>query len=336
MTGRRARAIAVLALLALAVVALIVVIVRTGGPSLPPGTSTTAGTTAPGATTTAPVPAPVPPVAGWGDFPGAPPDLSAPPGGSQALTGPRDAPVLTVRRADGSVLATARLDRSGVPLQARYFDRAGSLTVAVDAVRTSTGGLAAGGARVRCASSASKASAFRWTRFPIRWRLGARVAPGLARPRALLAIRRARGTWNANRSHCRGIPDRSRARFAFAGSSTRHTGRDGVSLVEFGDVDALGGVCADTVACTITWVRAARAVESDTRIDRVRPDGYFTGAARRRGLDLQSVMVHESGHTLGFEHVAARSVVMFPAIAQGTVAGRRLGRGDALANNRKY
>ena len=155
-------------------------------------------------------------------------------------------------------------------------------------------------------------------------------------PRALAAVRAARGVWNANRSHCRGIPDASRARFAYAGASGRATGRDGVNLVEFGDVDRLGGVCAGTVACTITFIVGGRAVESDTRIDRIRPNGYFTGASRRRGLDVQSVMVHESGHTLGFDHVNARSVVMFPVIGQRTVGGRRLGRGDALVNNRAY
>lgn len=323
------------ALIAVVLLAIVVIVARDDGS---PGTGTGAGTTTPPAgTTTAPSPAPEPAVPEWGDFPGAPPDLRAPAGGSEELTGSPGAPVLSVRRADGSVLATARLDATGAALEARYFDRDGSLTLAVDGLRADARGLAAGGARVRCASSAGRVAAFRWTRFPIRWRLGPRVAPGLSRPRVALAVRRARGTWNANRSHCRAIPDRSRARFAFAGPSARRTGRDGVSLVEFGDVRALGGVCAGTVACTITWVAAGRAVESDTRIDRVRPGGYFTrGPARRRGLDVRSVMVHESGHTLGFEHVSARSVVMFPAIAQGTVGGRRLGRGDALVNNRRY
>jgi hypothetical protein len=47
-------------------------------------------------------------------------------------------------------------------------------------------------------------------------------------------------------------------------------------------------------------------------------------------------MVQESGHTLGFDHVRARDVVMHPFILRGGTAGRRLGRGDALASNAKY
>jgi hypothetical protein len=331
-TRERLRRWAIGAATVVGVIAVAILLLRDDSPS-PAPTPTTGPATI---TAPVPVPVPVPPVAGWGDWPGAPADLVAPPGGSQSVVGTDDAKEITVRRADGTVLAKATIDDTGVVDEARYFDAAEDLTLVIDGTRALPAAATTGGARVRCASRASASSGFRWTRFPIRWRLGARLPPGLIRSRALRALRRARATWNANRSHCPAIPDRSRARFAFAGATTRVTGRDGVSVVEFGDVDALGGVCVGTVACAITWVGAGRAVESDVRIDRVRPNGYFTGTARRRGLDLQSVMVHESGHTLGFGHVSARSVVMFPAIAQGGVAGRRLGRGDALANNRGY
>jgi hypothetical protein len=106
-------------------------------------------------------------------------------------------------------------------------------------------------------------------------------------------------------------------------------------VVEFGDTDGLGGVCRGSIACTITWTAGARATESDIRVDRLARGGFFTGS-RRRGLDLQSVMVHESGHTLGFSHVLSREVVMFAFIARRSVGGRILGRGDARANNAKY
>ena len=335
MTRERVRLIAVITATALGVAAVAISLFQNEEPSAP-GTTAPGTVTAPPSTAPAPAPAP-PPVAAWGEFPGAPPDLAAPAGGSLSSLPSGAEQVIAVRRPDGTLLATARFDAAGRPLDARFYDRTGSLTAVVAGLRAQAAGVAVGGARVRCASSASAGSGFRWTRFPIRWRLGtARVAPGLTRARALSALRRAHGTWNANRSHCRSLPDRSRARFTFAGPSGRPTGRDGVSLVEFGDVDRLGGVCAGTVACTITFISGGRAVESDTRIDRVRPNGYFTDASRRRGLDLQSVMVHESGHTLGFDHVSARSVVMFPVIAPRTVGGRILGRGDALANNRKY
>jgi hypothetical protein len=343
-TRERARALAVAAATALGVIAVAISLFQDddepGRPVTSAPVTVTAPTTvtAPGSTAPAgPVAPPEPDVTGWGDFPGAPPDLTAPPGGTEEVTVDAGAPVLAVRRADGTLMATASLDASGAPLDARFFDRTGDLTLVVAGLRAAAAGSGAAGARVRCGSSASARDDFRWTRFPIRWRFGtARTPPGISRAQALLATRRARGTWNANRSHCRGIPDASRARFTYVGASGRATGRDGVNLVEFGDPGGLGGVCSGTVACALTWISGGRAIESDIRIRRVRPNGYFTASGRRRGIDLQSVMVHESGHTLGFDHVSARTVAMFPVIAERTVGGRILGRGDALANNRTY
>lgn len=337
MTRERARGLAVAAATALGVIAVAISLFQDDDEPGRPVTSAPVTVTAPGTAPDVPVAPPAPDVTGWGDFPGAPPDLVAPPGGTAEVTADAGAPVLAIRRADGTLLATASLDDAGVPLDAAFFDRSGDLTLAVAGLRAAGAGSAGAGARVRCGSSASARADYRWTAFPIRWRLGtARTPPGISRPRALLAVRKARGTWNANRSHCRGIGDASRARFTHVGSSGRRTGRDGVNLVEFGDPGGLGGVCAGTVACTLTWVTAGRAIESDVRIRRVRPNGYFTGSGRRRGIDLQSVMVHESGHTLGFDHVSARTVAMFPRIAERTVGGRILGRGDAMVNNRTY
>ena len=275
----------------------------------------------------------------WGDFPGAPPEIAPPAGGSASTKPVPGGTELTVRRADGSVLALATVDEATDAVgDARFFDRRGRLRVVVAALRVPPAGAATAvqGAQVRCGSAASADSGFRWARFPIAWRLNSRTLPArIGRSAALAAIRRARGVWNGNRSHCRTLPDLSRARFAFRGSTTRRTGRDGRSVVEFGETAGLGGICRDSVGCTITWTDGSRATESDTRLDRRPLGGYFTGS-RRRGLDLQSVMVHESGHTLGFDHVSSRDVVMFPFIARRTIGGRILGRGDALANNAKY
>jgi hypothetical protein len=332
-----ALAVAIGAAVAAATVVLVVIAVRDEGE---PGGGTGEPTASTGPGTTAPtIPPGVPPLPAWGDFAGAPPDLE-PPGGSASVAAVPDGSELTVRRADGSVLAVATIDEaSGAYTDARFFDARGGLRVVVSAARDVPAGGTAGtsqGARVRCGSAARADAGYRWTAFPIGWRLNARPLPvRIGRSAALEAIRRARGIWNANRSHCRTIRDRSRARFAFRGDTTRRTGRDGRSVVEFGETDALGGVCRGTIACTITWVVGNRATESDVRVDRLHRGGYFTGS-RRRGLDLQSVMVHESGHTLGFDHVLSRDVAMYPFIAPRTVGGRRLGRGDALANNAKY
>jgi hypothetical protein len=344
--NRRDVAVAAAGCVAVAVVAAVVTVVAVrdeGGPAAvtagtAPGTPTAAGTTAPPAPPE--IPSQAPAVPAWGDFPGAPPEIAPPPGGSASVEPVPGGSELTVRRADGSVLAVATVDEAtGALGDARFFDRRGRLRVVVSALRVPPTGAAGGasqGALVRCGSAASANAGFRWTRFPIAWRLNSRtLPPRIGRSAALGAIRRARGVWNANRSHCRTLPDLSQARFAFRGSTTRRAGRDGRSTVEFSETDGLGGVCRGSVACTITWTTGTRAAESDTRLDRLARGGYFTGT-RRRGLDLQSVMVHESGHTLGFNHVFSREVVMFPFIAPRSIGGRILGRGDALANNAKY
>ncbi|MGD9695883.1 MAG: matrixin family metalloprotease [Thermoleophilia bacterium] len=346
--NRRAAAGTAAAAVVAGAIALAVVLARDGGGGPSPGTATAPpaasvpAVTAPPGTAPVPVPAddlPGAPPPPWGDFAGAPPDLATPPGGSAAVAPLPAGDELTLRRADGSVLARASVDPSGGYTDARFYDREGRLTVVVDGlhpgVATGPAG-GGGGARVRCGSASRKDAGYRWTAFPIRWHMSSRpLARGLSRAATLTAMRRARGTWNANRSHCRGIRDASSARFTYVARTPRVSGRDGVNLVEFGEVDGLGGLCAGTVACTITWLSGNRAVESDVRIDRDNPAGY--SIRRRAGrFDVESVLVHESGHTLGFGHVGARDNVMFPTIARGSTAGRRLGRGDATANNAKY
>ena len=293
---------------AVAVGVAVVVLSREGG-GPPPATTTRTGTTpagpgtAPVPTTPEPVPAP--------DFPGAPP-------------------------------ATARVEvertRGGAPIEARYFDARGHLTVVVAALRAAPAA-ARPGAAVRCGSAARADAGYRWTRFPVAWRLSrAASPPGVRRSAALAAVRRARGVWNGTRSHCRALPDRSRARFRYAGATRRRIALDGVSTVDVGNMAALGSACPGAVACTITWIAGGnRAVESDTRISSTDVAGFSTAPRPgRRKLDVQSVMVHESGHTLGFAHVPANDVVMNPFIRRGGASGRLLGRGDAVASNAKY
>lgn len=334
MKGRRPAVLAGIALAAAAIVVVAVVLVRGTGPG---GTTTATG---PAPTTgTAPAPPQAPPVLPpSGDFPGAPPDLVVPAAGAATIAPVTLGEEVTLERAGGAPAAVITLGPGGAPIDARYYDRAGRLTVVVSALRAAPAAAAARG-RVRCGSAARADAGFRWTRFPVRWRLSTTPPPnGLRRAPVLLAIRRARGVWNATRSHCPGLRDASRARFTFAGSSPRRLGRDGVSVVDVGDIDALGGVCPGAVACTVTWIAGGnRATESDTRITRSDPGGFST--ARRPGprkLDVQSVMVHESGHTLGFAHVPATDVVMNPIVRRSDVSGRLLGRGDALASNAKY
>ena len=344
LSGRRAlAAIILLALLALAVVWLIT---RGDGgdtdPDPPPTpTETVAGTTT--GEVEADVPAELAAVPEWGDFDGAPPPLEPPSGGGVEVTetpeGERD---VQITRADGSRYADLTIAPNGEPVGARYFDESGALELVVTSVRARPGPKrrpASGSAalRVRCGSSARTNAGWRIAAFPFRWKLHIGSMPvRLRREGGLRALRAAHGVWNANRSHCRGLPDRSRLRFLYTGTTRRPVGLNGVNSVGFGDTGRLGGVCAGSVACTLTWLRSGNRVrESDTRFHKAIRGGFST---RRRptAFDLQSVMVHEAGHTIGIGHVSSASNVMYRFAKRGDVTARRLGRGDALINNSKY
>jgi hypothetical protein len=316
------------------IVLLVVVLVRSGGS----GTTTTAPT-GPG-TTTAPVttPAPPPPPP-WGTFAGAPPPFTRPAGGSVHVAKAGTTKVVTLRRPNGTTFAQAQVDPHGRYLDARYYGPRGALRFVVSAilpnpVRVVPGGAAAARRTpVRCGADARSNSGWVWRTFPIRWHADLASAPAaLKRPALLAALRAARVTWIKNLNYCH-IPDRSRVTFSYQGTTPRNPAKDGVNVVDWGNVAALGGVCAGTIACTLTWMNGSTAIESDTRFDRGRV--YSTGSSRR-GFDVHGLFVHETGHTLGFGHVSSPDNVMFPYARRGDVSGRRLGRGDANENNAKY
>lgn len=285
-----------------------------------------------------PPPAPVEVVPGtpaWGEFPGSPPPLEVPPGGEVR---PTAAGALEVRRDDGTLFAVVDTGAVGEVVGVRYHDARGRATVAIDRVaapptRAVAARLAAARARPRCVDR-RRASGWRW-RSPVPWRANLASTPrGLRRADALAAMRSARVTWIRNRNRC-GEPDASRATFRYRGATRRPVGRNGVSSIGFGEVDALGGACVGAVACTVTFLRGTTAIESDVRLDR-NPRRRFTVVPRGSGFDLESVLVHETGHTLGFDHVDSPANVMNPYLAAGDRTGRRIGRGDARINNSRY
>jgi hypothetical protein len=277
-------------------------------------------------------------VPAWGDFAGAPPDFTTPPGGTAEVTpAPGDGAEVVLHRADGTRFAQAHLDtatdRYG---DVRYFDPAGRLSLVISRV-DAVSGPARPAARALATScrNVSRDAGWRWTALPIAWRMNTRSVPRrLGVPRTLAAVRAGRGTWGANANRC-GVPDRSRLAFAYRGTTARPVGRNGVSSVGLGETSALGGSCVGSVACTLTWTRGARAIESDVRVDRNPRAGLSVAARPGRRIDLRSVILHEAGHTAGLAHVNDRGQVMFPTIRAGTTQ-RLLGRGDATRNNAKY
>lgn len=325
---RTAVAATAAAVAAAATVAGVVLLVR-GTPGGPAGTTTTT-------TATTPLPPSVPPLPEWGDVPGAPPDFAVPAGGDVAVTPTPDGTRVALTRDDGTAYALARVDRGGIYRDVHYYDDAGRLRLAVDRVDVEPGPAAvrAGSSTARC-QAGSVRSGFRWSG-PIGWRLAVGSVPGSLRPGAVLAAARAaRSVWIRNTNRCR-VGDRSGVRFAYRGATDRSLGQDGRNVLAFGEIDALGGACVGAIACTFTWTRGGRAVESDILIDRNPRRGYAAGGRPGRRVDLRSVLVHETGHTIGLEHVRTRGNVMFPTLRTGDTAHRRLGRGDAQANNALY
>ena len=58
-------------------------------------------------------------------------------------------------------------------------------------------------------------------------------------------------------------------------------------------------------------------------------------------VDIQTIAAHEIGHVLQFDHVTNSSknddtTLMWPYFTSGDTSGRKLGRGDALADNNHY
>lgn len=330
---RTAVAAAAAAIAAAATVTGVVLVVRGGGgPATTPTTPATTATT----TATTPLPPSVPELPDWGAVAGAPPDFATPAGGDAAVTPTPDGSRVELTRDDGSTYAVARVDDDGTYRDIHYYDDAGRLRLAVDRVDVEPGPAAvrAGASTARC-QTGSVRSGFRWTT-TIPWRLDVASIPGALSPRAVLAAARsARTAWIRNRNRCR-VRDRSGVAFRYRGTTGASLGQDGRNVIAFGEIDRLGGACVGAIACTFTWTRGNRAVESDILVDRNPRRGFAAGGRPGVRIDLRSVLVHETGHTIGLEHVRTRGNVMFPTLRAGDTAHRRLGRGDAQANNALY
>ncbi|MFN8109290.1 MAG: matrixin family metalloprotease [Thermoleophilia bacterium] len=278
-----------------------------------------------------------------GAWPARHPRSPVPAGGSaEALRADHQTRALVHPRAnDFSIAAMAERDPDGVIRTVRYFDAHGALSLVVSRVDILP---AFGAARVGAATAAvchdvRSLSGQRWTGFPIRWRLRLGSIPRrLSRPAVLRVARTARRVWIGNLNHC-GVPTPRRATFSYSGNTTRAFGRNGVNTVEFGEVDRLGGACVGAVACTFTWGTGSRATKGDIpRVDTNprRPTPWSSTVGAARGRRPTGVLVHETGHSLGLNHVQDASNVMYPFVRVGRATGRRLGLGDARANNALY
>ena len=234
--------------------------------------------------------------------------------------------------ADGTRFATLHADRFQQVLAVRFFRRTGTLLFAADAAYPAIARVE--GAEVGCASPANSSIGSRYWQQPFRWRV-AKTPSNLRRTEVIHALRAAQSEWTNNINWCN-YPDRAESTALYEGYTARRVGHDGESTIDWGTLKMTQN-CNLAIACATTWYGSdGYPGESDIRFSGTVRWSVRAGAA---DYDLQSVAAHEFGHARQFGHVKGagqNTVVMWPYITRGDASGRKLGRGDALANNKHY
>ena len=263
------------------------------------------------------------------------PRFAVPSGGRATSRSVADRIVLcTLLRGDGSAFAQAHVDRLRHVLDMRFLRPSGRLLVASDAAFPAFP--REHGAQVSCGSAAHRSTGHSYWQQTIRWRLG-RAPSNLRRADVVRALRAAQSEWTNNVNWC-GYPDVAEDFALYLGSTTSGAAHDGMNTVSWGRIDNTQD-CNGALACTTTWYDAGGTpVESDVTFNAllqwtVRPGG--------RSFDVQSVAAHEFGHVRQFDHVTSErlrqyTLVMWPYFTRGDTSARKLGRGDAIADNLHY
>jgi hypothetical protein len=138
--------------------------------------------------------------------------------------------------------------------------------------------------------------------------------------------------WDLTYNDC-GFGDQSNIESTWALTTARSsTHADGISTVDKGEVYDLG--CGDfpddprVIACTLNFRASGKIVETDQRYD---DDTRFTNTGASDAYDYWAVSAHESGHSLGLDHVgSSRNLTMYPEMIAGELGQRTLARGDVL------
>ncbi len=192
------------------------------------------------------------------------------------------------------------------------------------------------GSDVRCASSSQASIGNTYWRTTRRWWIGA-TAKGINRDTVVKAVRNAQSAWTNNTNWC-GIKDQANPPAHYEGKTSRSAKRDGYSTIDWGSLKN-DQDCSGALACT--------AIDYDQKGNPVEADIRFTTAVKwstkgaAGAYDIQAVATHEIGHVTQFDHVSNLSkndhtVVMWPYVDIADTSGRKLGRGDAIANNSNY
>jgi hypothetical protein len=263
------------------------------------------------------------------------PLFAVPAGGRATLRSLADRIVVcTLFRADGTTFALAHIDRRRQVLDLRFFRRSGRLELAADAAYPAIA--ATQGAEVSCGSAAHETISHRFWRQPLKWWV-AQTPAKLPGDKIVRALRAAQSEWTNNINWCH-YPDRADLVTRYEGRTLDRFARDGFSTVDWGSLKHTQN-CNVAIACAQTWYgRDGSPAESDVRFSAAISWSLQPGD---EGYDVQSVAAHEFGHTRQFDHVTSArqreyTLIMWPYLSRDDTSGRKLGRGDAIANNTTY
>ncbi|MDR6270870.1 matrixin family metalloprotease [Arthrobacter russicus] len=181
-----------------------------------------------------------------------------------------------------------------------------------------------------CNNSAYQYAGWKWVT-PFDWQYNAAGQPSAD---ALGIMQNAGKRWTGSISACNQNSSSSASQRFQYGTSTRPQVREDGTCGSYDTENIIGwGVFNDsrTLALTCTWYRTSdgRAFASDQNYNVNKP--WFTSGTCNARFDLESVAVHEWGHTYGLTHVDQNTgQVMVPEFNYCQPEYRSLGRGDAL------
>ena len=215
-----------------------------------------------------------------------------------------------------------------------FYRRSGVLRSAVDSTHAQAPEQT--GASVKCDSSSHASIGPKYWRKQRRWWIGA-TAKGIDRDVVVKAVRNAQSQWTNNINWC-GIKDQANPPAYYEGKTSSAAKHDGKSVIDWGSL-ANDQNCSGALACAVSWYdEQGSPVESDIRFSN---SFKWSTKGASGAYDIQSVAAHEIGHVLQLAHVTNSSkrdhtVVLWPYLNAGDTTGRKLGRGDALADNSHY
>jgi hypothetical protein len=140
--------------------------------------------------------------------------------------------------------------------------------------------------------------------------------------------------WDRTMNSC-GLADTTNLASWHLGSTAKtiHTYADGASVVDRGDMGAVG--CTGALACTLLFTDGAGTItESDQRYNQ---SLTFSNVGAAGAYDYQSVGTHEAGHSIGLTHAnSSDALTMYYAIRAGTTHARSLAKGDVMGLRARY